>query len=272
MRILHITPTYSPSVGGIESVVDNLSREAIRSGIVADVAHVRNGLRAVVEDEGDRVIYRIPSYGTSLCGFAPGLKSVACRYDLLHVHDPQLLCLTAQLGLQLASRRMVLSTHGGFNHTSNHLWIKQLHKRYLMRGALAVYDRILASSRNDHDFFNRYSKKVVLVENGVDVDRFSAVSEIDRGTDGHLKWIYWGRITKHKRIDCLIDTVRIANDLGFPVSVKVIGSGEPNLIEELKSRAAASAVGTFEWYPQLPHETLLDHIGQAGIFYIGFRV
>ena len=40
MRVLHITPTYRPTLGGIEAVVENLCQALVARGVTAHVVHI----------------------------------------------------------------------------------------------------------------------------------------------------------------------------------------------------------------------------------------
>ncbi|MBU2285063.1 MAG: glycosyltransferase family 4 protein, partial [Gammaproteobacteria bacterium] len=222
MKILSITPTYFPEVGGIESVVRELAIRSSGNDDVVDVAHVSaKHERFSVEELDGLKVYRMPVTGNRLAGYAPDLGRIAQRYDLLHVHDPQLMMLTANVLLQCRQLPAVLSTHGGFHHTRKHRALKWVHERFFMRRILRHYHRILASSDSDAEYFGRYSERVDKCENGIAYAKFQQ-GRVE-GAFNPRKWIYWGRWSRNKRIDAVIDTVAKARDEGIAIDLLIAG-------------------------------------------------
>src|SRR5436305_867127 len=111
MRVLSVTPTFFPSSGGIENLVLDLALKVAPLGVQMDVAHIAVGLRRSQDTVRGIVVHRLPLYGHRLVGLAPGLHSLARRYDLLHVHDPQLMAISANVRLLCGKLPAVLSTH-----------------------------------------------------------------------------------------------------------------------------------------------------------------
>lgn len=232
MKVLQITPTYRPSVGGIEAVVEGLSRHLVSRGIVSDVAQIAPGLTFGSDQEGGTRIWRLPLVGHAFAGIAPALKDIAANYDLLHVHDPQLLAISANVIAYAGKKPAVLSTHGGFHHTRKYRSLKSLHEKLLLARVLRHYRRILATSAADAAYFSRFAGHVVLAENGVDVVRFQSIAAAkDRSP---WQWIYWGRLSRNKRLDLAVATVRRARNGGYPVQLTICGNDFDGSGEELK--------------------------------------
>ena len=126
MRILSITSTFFPHVGGLEKVVLELAMRLREHGVAMDVAHVAPGLRRGTEEVYGITVYRIPLHGSRFLGWAPALRSLKHNYDLLHVHDPQLLAISANVRWTCRDVPAVLSTHGGFWHTNSLSLLKRL--------------------------------------------------------------------------------------------------------------------------------------------------
>ncbi len=189
-RILQVTPVYAPSLGGIEDVVRSLAGAITEAGWVCDVADVRCSYRKFSRERLDAsVIFRTPLYGHRLIGFAPALRRTIENYDLIHVHDPQLMAISGNVQMMRGSKPLVLSTHGGFFHTSQYALLKWAHGALTARAALRGYDAILASSETDQAAFAQFSDRVELARNGVNTEKFGGV-ERSVGFD-HLRWIYW---------------------------------------------------------------------------------
>ena len=236
MKVLSITPTFLPEVGGLEQVVLELALRVREHGIEMDVAHVAPGLDCQTESVHGAKVYRIPMYGSRLIGWAPALRSIARNYDLLHVHDPQLLAITANVHWACRDIRAMLSTHGGFWHTNNVYLLKRLFELTLLRGAVRHYYRVLATSVGDLEYNKRYTNRVDLCNNGVNVKEFSAVPR--KECQKLYQWIYWGRLSTNKRVDLAINYVAHARRLGRPVQLLICGLDFDHLMRHLKAQVA----------------------------------
>lgn len=235
MKILAITPAFAPQIGGIEMVVEELAKRLIAMGHQVDIAHVHTTHSALRTEQHDGLtVHRVPLHGHRLLGLAPALGLLSKGYDLLHVHDPQLMALTASVRLFAGGVPAVLSTHGGFHHTRQLSWFKTCFERIALRGMLAHYRAVLASSVADEAYFQTYSDRVVLCNNGVATDKFGVVpSSLDRKLD---RWIYWGRLSRNKRVDQLIDTVALAHRHGMPIDLLICGRDFDGIAAQLKAQ------------------------------------
>ncbi len=234
MRVLSITPTFFPALGGLEQVVLELALRVREHGVTMDVAHVATGLERISETIDGVTVHRIPLYGNRAVGWAPALRKLARGYDLLHVHDPQLMAVSANVRFTCGSLPAVLSTHGGFWHTDRGYALKRVYESTLLRGAAGHYRRVLASSVGDYDYFKRYVERISLCSNGVHVKQFNAVVPDRRGD--LTRWIYWGRLSRNKRVDLVIDYAADARRRGFPVDLLVCGKDVDGLMPALKAQ------------------------------------
>lgn len=241
MRLLHITPTFAPAVGGIEDVVANLARLSRRAGIEADVAHVAGGLGRSRRQEGPFSVMTLPLVGHRMLGFSRGLAELAAGYDLLHVHDPQVGALTMNIsGSTAGTIPAVLSTHGGFSHTRKSRYAKLLHARLTAPRLLRRYSRILASSHSDLSTFQEYSPNVVLVENGVNTRKYATDPSAPRDM---RRWIFWGRFSRNKRIDALIGLVSSLAREGIVIDLAICGNDFDGLLDSLKALVDKLGIG-----------------------------
>jgi len=227
-KILQITPVYLPSVGGIEDVVRSLAAGLIDRGWECDVADVRTSYSSLRHDRVDLSnIYRVPLYGHRLIGVAPALRSLSTRYDLIHVHDPQLAALSINAYALSGRKPLVLSTHGGYFHTPRHSFFKTVHSRVTAPWVANAYDRILASSESDSAKFAAMSGRVECVTNGVNIEKFAEIGP--RAELNYLSWIYWGRFSANKRIDLVIRYASYARSRGVPVRLRICGNDFDNV-------------------------------------------
>jgi alpha-1,3-mannosyltransferase len=277
MKILSITPTFFPQLGGLEIFIQELAVRMHKLGVTMDVAHVSaTNSSLVFEDVQGVKVIRVPLYGNRFIGWAPALKDLARDYDLLHVHDPQLLAITANVRLACAQIPAVLSTHGGFHHTTKYALFKSIYEKTFLRGSLRHYRRILADSVGDEAYFRHYSNRVVLCCVGVDVEKFNNVLPWQNKSPD--RWIYWGRLSKNKRVDLVIDYAAIAQKMGYPVDLMICGRDFDDVLDGLKSKVDILGLnGIVRFEPFLDDNALLKELNERSVYitateYEGFGI
>jgi alpha-1,3-mannosyltransferase len=265
MKILAVTPTFLPQVGGLEQVVLELALRMREHGIIMDVAHIAAGLALVSEMVHGVLVHRIPLYGNRVLGWAPALKRLARGYDLLHVHDPQLLAITGNVRLSCRRIPAVLSTHGGFWHTNRGYLAKRVYEATFLRGSVRHYRRVLASSNSDFEYYRRLVERVDLCSNGVHVKRFNAVEPRDH--TNRNAWIYWGRLSRNKRIDLVIDYAAAMHQRGQPVKLLICGKDFDGLMPELTEQIDRLGMQPFVRFETfMSNVDLLSELNHRSIF------
>lgn len=269
IRVLSVTPAFLPHRGGLSQVVFELAQRVRDHEVSMDVAHVAPEYDRYDEETLNGIrVFRLPLYGSRVLGFAPHLARIARSYDLVHAHDPQVLALTQNLRARCGSLPAVLSTHGGFWHTRQHAWFKRMYERTVLRNFLNHYRRVLASSDADFDYFRHHTERAVLCSNGVQVERFRAVPSLEPRPLS--RWIYWGRLSRNKRIERVIDTVAVARRLGHPVELLIAGQDFDGLRPGLEARVARRGLGSFVTIQSdLSDNALLDELATRGVFITG---
>lgn len=266
MKILHITPAFYPTIGGIESVVGSLVRHSRIHGAEADVLHLSPANPTWRHETRDGVqIWRAPLRPNRLIGVAWSIQNILREYEILHVHDPQLMAISANALGYSRGQKKVLSTHGGFFHTKSKTAMKSLHWRFLAKTIIDCYDYVLASSRSDFEMFAPKSGRLKLVPNGVDTERYADISD-DLRRDS-MRWIYWGRLARNKRVDVLIDLVKQANECGLHVGLTIVGEDCDDISGVLRDRVAQLGVAKHVRFPgPLSNEELKAEISTHSIF------
>jgi len=265
VKILSITPTFFPSLGGLERVVLELALRVKEHGIQMDVAHVAPGLRRVDETIQGVIVHRLPLYGNRVVGWAPALRKLVQGYDLLHVHDPQLMAISGNVRFTCGSKPAVLSTHGGFWHTNRGYMLKRIYESTMIRGTAGHYRRVLASSMGDYDYFRHYVDRISLCSNGVQVKQFNTVTP-GRQRSVH-RWIYWGRLSRNKRVDLVIDYAAAARRRGFPIDLLVCGRDFDRLLPELEAQVERLQLGEcVRFEPFLDEEALRAELGGRSVY------
>lgn len=270
MKVLAITPTFYPNVGGIETVVKELAIHLKKFGIKTDIAHVaREHKKFVVEEYSTLKVYRVPLYGHRLVGIAPALFQFRSSYDLLHIHDPQLLYITANTRFFLNNTPAILSTHGGFKHTDNMFLLKKIFEKTLLKLMLSHYKMILTSSKADDMYFRQYSNQVELCENGIDVNKFKVVDDWSYTTPkkNTRRWIYWGRLSKNKRLDVVIDYIAELKDKGVIVDLLVCGADFDNILSDLERKVDSYGLGNqIKFISYISDQDLIVELNSRGVF------
>jgi alpha-1,3-mannosyltransferase len=265
MKVLAVTPAFHPQVGGVEQVALELARHLPAEGVAMEVAHVAAGLRPCTEQVRGVTVHRLALHGNRFAGWAPALGALARGYDLLHVHDPQLLAITMNVRAFCAGLPAVLSTHGGFWHTHRKYLLKRLYEHTLLRGAVRHYRRVLASSAADFEYYRGITPRAVVCANGVDCTRFAAVRH--RGPTDLLRWVYWGRLSDNKRIDLVIDYLAHAHRLGFPVDLLICGQDVDQRRAALEAQVAQLGLtGAVQFESGLSDAALAEALGERRVY------
>ena len=207
-QVRHSTcPHDCPSVCALE--VEVIDEDALRAeqeeklqafGHQVDIAHIHPGHAGRSTDTvAGLTVHRLPLKGHRLAGWAVGLGELAQGYDLLHVHDPQLMAITANVRMACPQVPAVLSTHGGFRHTQQMALFKSVFERVALRRMLSHYRMVLASSVADEAYFRGFSDRVRLCSNGVNTDKFGVVPQqiaggdiypaLEKGTIDAAEWV-----------------------------------------------------------------------------------
>jgi alpha-1,3-mannosyltransferase len=224
VRIVHVTPVYPPAIGGVGAVVHNLTKQltamtdAEVKVLFCDGAwreqnpkRVFDGLTEVLHIRTSRIwVAWAPR------GLAKHLKDA----DIVHIHDPFFSAI-ALLVLFRASRttKIVMSTHGGFFHTKRLRTLKKLYFNLGCRLIARCFAAVVAVSAQDYDVFRKISNRVKLIENGVEIDKFSQVpmSPID------IRCLYVGKLNHNKNIVRLIEVYLMVRGRRPQVSLDVVG-------------------------------------------------
>lgn len=265
IRVLHVTPTFYPEIGGIETVIDELAARLGQYNIESEIAHLslaNKGFRE--ETHAGKRVWRVPLHGHRLIGLAPQLRRILADIDLLHVHDPQLAAITANVALFGRGKPAVLSTHGGYYHTNRLSIAKTAHETFLMRAALKRYSAVLASSESDYSRFKNFSKHVVLCANGVNIERFQLSGKTSLRPN---RWIYWGRLSRNKRLDRVVACVAQARKAGLHIDLCICGPDFDGVHDELKRQISEERLADcVELRPFLSIDALRDELAKRTVF------
>jgi len=236
MKILMICHYMLPHRGGIEIVVDKLTKGFSRRGhkIIIVTAQVAGGAR--YEQEGNRHIFRVRALdpllhlGVHYPIFAPNiislLKKLIHYVDIVHIqgmiyHNS----LTALLLAHTIKRPIVLTEHAGFVTYKNPLLniIQLLAIHSLGKLALSWSNKIIVHDKIVKEIISSMGikeDKLVNIPLGVDTSIFHCVSEKRKkeirqklGWDQYPKVLFVGNFVARKRINLLLEVLDGSFDL-----------------------------------------------------------
>ena len=268
MRILHVYNNFHPFKGGIESYIEDLCSELIKSGHTSDVCCL-DRLPKTKEKLPKReaykgiTIHRIPFMDTKYYKIAPSVLKIAKRYDIVHVYGTgffsDFLCLT-----KILHRKPVfVSGVGGVFHTKDISGIKKVYFNLWCRFALHNAEKIIAISDHDRKLFSKISLKVEVIPVPIATEKFMSKER----KKSNFKMVYVGRISKNKRIDRLIDVVKILARQEPRTKLYIIGKDWEGLRASLEKRVLSEGIWkNVEFVGEASNAEMLRHMHEATFF------
>lgn len=235
-----------PETGGIPAFL-----AALQTSALAELADVRflNLSRGGTRVGGRATIINVVRTALD----AADVFRAARTADVVHIHSalaPGVTLVRASAlaaSARLAGARVVVHAHGGLIQ----LWLQGRTRRLLASVGLRAADRVVAVSRGAQEALTpSVARGVVLIENGVDVNRFSPAEERERHARSDLPVVaFVGLLTPRKG---LLDLFEASSSLIARGRLHrlVVAGGEPDeggdAAEAVRARAPAHAelVGT----------------------------
>jgi alpha-1,3-mannosyltransferase len=282
MKVIHAVRQFLPSRGGLEEAVLKLSQhQSRRHGCdvrVITLDRVFSEPDAILpsrEVVGGVQVERIPFRGSRRYPVAPSILHRLGEADIVHVHAVDFFYDFLALTKPLHRKPLIATTHGGFFHTSFAAGLKRFYFATATRVASSRYDRIVACSDSDASMFRRIApRKVVTIENGVDLAKFRACA-----SPAHRRTlIYFGRLASNKRIDRLFPILRHLRDESDEWRLIVAGTAHDVTVAALRAGAAQCGVAAAVDFIDSPSDEDLARVfGEATYFisasaYEGFGI
>ncbi len=174
IRVVQVVRQYTPSRGGLEDVVANLSRSLCDRGFAVRVVTLDRLFRAPDQIlpaheliDGVEVV-RIPWRGSSRYPLAPQVFRHIADADLVHVHGIDFFYDALAWTRPFHRKPLIATTHGGFFHTRNYAALKKLWFGTATRASALAYHAVVCCSQSDHQMFEPIAgHRARLIENGV---------------------------------------------------------------------------------------------------------
>ena len=239
MRIVQVSPFFSPHAGGVESHVRTLAVELARRGheVTVLTSRFRGNLPAVEQRDGYRIL-RAPTLGVLFntpLDWGAGRVLRGLEADIVHLHfPPPLSSFFATQGLR--DRRVpVCMTYHCDLFLAGRLGrgISWFYERTLLPPTLARVDRIIVHTQS----YGTTSavlrgRELEIIPSVVDLQRFRPGLDASGprkklGLQGKRVLVFIGRLVTHKGVDVLL---RAVAELPQDVHLVVVGRG-PRLVD-----------------------------------------
>ena len=205
MKILEISRSFYPSVGGLEKFVADRLRIYESLGIKYQVLSTDFSNEKVdYSKKLDNVTYlhRYTPYDITL-----GLKTyLASDYDVLSVN--QIGRYFSDFAIFFAfkkKKKIVLTPHFHF-HTHKYAFVKKMHTKYILKKLLTMIDKMICFTEYEKKYWTLTygvdSKKIVVIPHYLEMNNNQTAEYL---TNFGKYILYLGRYEKNKKIDLLIE-------------------------------------------------------------------
>ncbi len=232
MKIVQVTHTFPPDIGGLSHVVENIALRLARKGLDVEVVTLdtRNKQRTVEDYKGVRVV-RFPGYAPKNMYFIPSrsfTKYLAgIDADIIHLHNiGSLSTMFAWRAIRNRIRdlRYIISPH---HHESGSTWHSRiLWKIYkpIARRVVRTAEKVHAVSEYEAVIIRKdFEVEPVIVPNGVQEDVLKYKWNPPRD---EIVLTYAGRVEKYKNVELILQIAyRLNKLLNHKIKVKIIGEG-----------------------------------------------
>ena len=231
MKILQLGKFYPPHIGGIETVMYDITEVLNQKGYHSDVL-CSNKVHAFLEEKlNGYTIMRTKTLGIKFStSITPQmifkLREIIADYDIIHVHLPDPMANLALLFSNLDNKKIVLHWHSDIIKQKYLLKLYEPLQNWLMKKAysiIATTPKYIEESKH----LQKYKDKCVAIPIGIDENRL----KVDEKLVAELKGKYkdkrivfsLGRLAYYKGFEYLISSAEYLDD---EVVVLIGGSGE----------------------------------------------
>ena len=246
-RLCIVTHTYLPHVGGIERVVyeqsKRLSAKGFKPFIVTsrmntDKSYIIEGIQVHCYDSVNFAFdLGIPYAVPNISSLGTFIKSVQSS-NIIHVHGhPYLSSLFAARIAKRYGKPVVLTQHNTFIEYENSIWeyAERFNDTVVGKQVLKTTDKIITVSNATKNYvlsLGADSKKIRVLHNGVDVDRFKPAPELREKIRNKLEIPQNAKVVLSVRrlvykngLDTLIECAETAIKSNAQLIFLVVGTG-----------------------------------------------
>ena len=236
MRVLHVNKLYTPWIGGIEAVIQDLAEGLVTlPDVHCEVLVCQDrGPKEISNLNGVRVT-RVASSGMLLSmpvapGFSAQLQTMAPEFDIVHVHTPfPLLLFYDWTALRQKGVRIVIHHHSDIIRPLQRALLSPLQR--LEKRFLDSADKIVVTSEGmlKHSLtLANYHAKCQVIPLSIDLSRVRDISSTERaivrdrlGIDETARVVMFvGRLAYYKGLRYLVEAVR-----SLDLNLLIVGNG-----------------------------------------------
>jgi glycosyltransferase involved in cell wall biosynthesis len=268
MKIMFVVSHYYPYTGGVEYVVKSVAERLVRKRHRVTVLCGEPSINSPREEYVNGVhVFRWPTWAPRDAYHIPKmigklknwLLNTVREHDVVHFHSIHsvftVYCLDVLKNCKVPK---VLTPHYlGTGHTAFSRILWQIWRRYIKR-ALDHVDLVHAASDFESKLvFKDFNVEPVIIGYGVE----EWLSEINWSPSNYV--MYSGRIEKYKNVHRLASIVKLLNDMGFNLELKIFGNGSytTGLIRCLKKLKVK-----YELKSPQPYNEYITHLSRASLF------
>jgi len=268
MNLLFVAPRYYPRVGGVEYVVKSVAERLVKRGHDVTVVCGEPSTDGPREEWIDGVrVFRWPVWAPGDAYYIPRMRGKLKSWllkavkgcDVVHFHSiHSVLTVYSLEALKECEVRKVLTPHyHGTGHTAFRRLLWQAWRGYVRRALNSANLVHTVSTTESELMFKDFNVKSLTIGHGVE----EWLSEIDWSPSGYV--MYSGRVEKYKNVHRLANIVKILNDMGLELELKVFGSGAyaSKLLKHLNRLKIK-----YEFKPPQPYREYIMHLSRANLF------
>jgi glycosyltransferase involved in cell wall biosynthesis len=269
LKVLQLGRFYPPHIGGIESVIYDLTEGLNSNGIRCDVLCSNKTNQTVIEDtEGGYRIFRTAALTHVLSTSISIeqiflLRKIASEYDVIHIHHPDPMA-TLALYFSNFKKKVIIHWHSDIVRQKISFLLYSFLQRWLMKRA----SRIIATSENyasASTHLRKFHEKLEVIPIGTNVTHPSNdifVEELRRRYQGFKIVFALGRLVYYKGYEFLIEALPYLDN-----NTKVLIGGEGPLRERLLQKVRASkSEAKIELLGVIPEEKLSSYYEFCDVF------
>jgi rhamnosyl/mannosyltransferase len=220
MKILQFGKFYPPEIGGIETVMFDITEQLNSNGFSCDVLCSS----PIYKDETHKIknytVFRTKSFGKLFStSITPKmifkLREIICDYDIVHIHLPDPMANLALFCANKSGVKVIIHWHSDIINQKLLLKLYTPLQNWLLNRA----DAVIATTPNyitSSEFLNTYKHKCVAIPIGIDGDKLTYTNtevESIRGLYRNKHIIFaLGRLAYYKGFSYLVESAKYLSD------------------------------------------------------------
>ncbi|HUA13296.1 MAG TPA: glycosyltransferase family 4 protein [Candidatus Sulfotelmatobacter sp.] len=265
-RIKHITPTYLPSIGGVQTVVYQLAKRQHEKGLGVEVVTSNNKASHKRQDDEKFKVTRLTSIKFAHTNIMFGLfRNIlnSPKNTILHIHVAQAgIPEVSLLAAKIKKIPIIMHVHTDVERSGTLGYFLPLYKAIFLRNALKYSDCVIALSSSQQELLLRKYKlgnKVAVVPNGVD-EAFFINKKFNKNVST-LNLLYVGRLSTEKNVDKVIEAVSATK---VPIQFDIVGDGP--LRDKLSANVPQEHRKMIKFHGAKMQDEIIDFLKSTDIF------